>query len=228
MYLGVAAGPAAGSSATYTIAVEAVAMTTLTLSTPLEQSVAQGETHVYRVTLTPGTHYSASITGLTDSAAAFSIFESGQIGAGDGGFSPQEFKLGALGSTMYLAVDGENLNRSSATYRILVAPIPPITGPPTSGVIPARTLVVGWVEARQTNRYRVDGLGPGVHTVSVVAASEDVAFRVYPDATYVFEMECTLNNFDAMECPVSGPSVFFSVLAGPVNTTGAGFIILVW
>jgi hypothetical protein len=64
--------------------------------------------------------------------------------------------------------------------------------------------------------------------VSVVAASEDVALRVYPDATYVFEMECTLNNFDAMECPVSGPSVFFSVLAGPVNTTGAGFIILVW
>lgn len=228
MYFGVDASPATGSSVTYTIAVQAVPVTALTLSSPLEQSITQGESKVYTVALTPGTAYSASITGLTDSAVAFGMFESGQIGSGRGGFSPQEFKLAAQGSTMYLVVDGWNLSQSSAAFRILAAPVPPITGSPTSGAIPARTLVVGWVQARQTNRYRVDGLGPGIHTVSVVGASADVELRVFFDATYSMQMDCTLQNFDAMECPVTGPSVFFSVLAGPVNLTGAGFIMLVW
>lgn len=230
MYIGVDASLATGSSVTYTIAVQAVPVTALTLSAPLEQSVTQGESRVYTVALTPGTAYSASITGLTDSAAAFGMFESGQIGSGRGGFSPQEFKLAAQGSMMYLAVDGWSLNQSSAALRILAAPIPVFTGPitPTFGAIPARTLVVGWVESRQTNRYRVDGLGPGIHTVSVVAANRDVKLRVHYDATYSMQLDCTLNNFDAMECPVTGPSVFFSVLAGPVNVEGAGFIMLVW
>lgn len=228
MYLGVDASLATGSSATYTIAVQAVPVTPLTLSSPLEQSITQGESKVYTVALTPGTRYTASITGLTDSAVAFGMIESDQSGSGRGGFSPQEFQVTALGSMMYLAVDGWSLNQSSAAFRILAAPVPPITGPPTSGAIPARTAVVGWVQSRQTNRYRVDGLGPGVHTVSVVGASEDVALRVHPDYTYVMELDCTLNNADAMECPVTGPSVFFSVLAGPGNITGAGFIMLVW
>ena len=230
MHIGVDARPATGSSVMYTIAVQAVPVTPLTLSSPLEQSVAQGESKVYTVALTPGPGYSASITGLTDSAIAFGIFESGQVGSGRGGFSPQEFKLGAQGSRMYLVVDGWSLNQSSAAFRILAAPLPGIPGPNTrmSGAIPARTVVLGWVESRQTNRYRVDNLGPGIHTVSVVGATRDVDFRVHYDATYTMQLDCTLNNFDAMECPVTGPSVFFSVLAGPLNLEGAGFIMLVW
>jgi hypothetical protein len=228
MNIGVDARLASGSSVTYTIAVQAVPMTALPLSSPLEQSVAKGESRVYTVAVTPGTFYSASISGLTDSAAAFGMYESGQISSGRGGYSPQEAQVRPLGSTMYLVVDGWTLNRSAVEYRILAAPVPPITGPVTTGVIPARTAVVGWVQSRQTNRYRVDGLGPGIHTVSVVAASADVELRVYPDATYVMQLDCTLLNYDAMECPVTGPSVFFSVLAGPLNTTGAGFIMLVW
>ena len=230
MHIGVDARVATGSSVTYTIAATAVPVTPLTLSSPLEQSVAQGESKVYTVSLTPGTGYSASITGLTDSAVAFGIFESGQSGSGRGGFSPQEFKLGAQGSRMYLVVDGWSLQQSSAAFRILAAPLPGVPGPNTrmSGAIPARTVVLGWVDSRQTNRYRVDGLEPGVHTVSVVGATRDVALRVHYDATYTMQLDCTLNNFDAMECPVTGPSVFFSVLAGPVNLEGAGFIMLVW
>ena len=230
MYIGVDASRATGSSVTYTIAVQGVPVTALTLSSPLEQSITQGESKVYTVALTPGTRYSASISGLTDSAVAFGVIEDGQSGSGRGGFSPHELQLTAQGSTMYLAVDGWGLNQSSAAFRILAAPVPVIRGPnmPTSGAIPARMAVVGWVESRQTNRYRVDGLGPGIHTVSVVGASEDVAFQVHYDATYVMQLECTLNNFDAMECPVTGPSVFFSVLAGPGNLTGAGFIMLAW
>jgi hypothetical protein len=228
MYIGVDASLATGASVTYTIAVHAVPVTPLTVSSPLEQSVAKGESIVYTVTVTPGTFYSASISGLTDSAAAFGMFESGQISSGRGGYSPQEAQVRPLGSMMYLVVDGWSLNRLTAAYRILAAPVPPISGPVTTGAIPARTAVVGWVESRQTNRYRVDGLGPGIHTVSVVAASADVELRVYPDATYVMQFDCTLLNYDAMECSVAGPSVFFSVLAGPLNTTGAGFIMLVW
>ena len=228
MYIGVDASPATGNSVTYTIAVQAVPVTPLTLSSPLEQSITQGESKVYTVALTPGTGYSASITGLTDSAVAFNMIENGQSGSGRGGFSPQEFQVTAQGSTMYLAVDGWSLNQSSAAFRILAAQVPPVTGPIMTGSIPARTAVVAWVGARQTNRYRVDGLGPGIHTVSVVGASEDVALRVHADATYSYELDCTLNIVDAMECPVTGPSVFFSVLAGPGNVTGAGFIMLVW
>ena len=230
MYIAVDARPATGASVTYTIAVQGVPVTALTLSAPLEQSVTQGESKVYRVALTPGTGYSASITGLTDSAVAFGMFESGQIGSGRGGFSPQEFKLAAQGSRMYLVVDGWSLTQSSAAFRILAAPLPGIPGPDTrtSGTIPARTVVLGWVESRQTNRYRVDGLGPGIHTVSVVGATRDVKLRVHYDATYTMQLDCTLNNFNAMECPVTGPSVFFSVLSGPVTTEAAGFIMLVW
>jgi len=228
MFIGVDASLATGASVTYTIAVQAVPVIPLTLSSPFEQSVAKGESRVYTVAVTPGTFYSASISGLTDSAAAFGMYESGQISSGRGGYSPQEAQVGPLGSTMYLVVDGWSLNRSAVEYRILAAPVPPITGPVTTGAIPARTAVVGWVQSRQTNRYRVDGLGPGIHTVSVVAASADVELRVYPDVTYVMQLDCTLLNYDAMECPVAGPSVFFSVLAGPLNTTGAGFIMLVW
>lgn len=230
MHLGVDASPTTGSSVTYTIAVRAVPVTPLTLSSPLEQSVTQGESKVYTVTLNPDTGYSASITGLTDSAVAFGMFASGHVGSGRGGFSPQEFKVGSQGGRMYLVVDGWSLNQASAAYRILAAPLPGVPGPNTrtSGAIPARTVVLGWVDSRQTNRYRVDGLGPGIHTVSVVGATRDVELRVHYDATYTMQLDCTLNNFDAMECPVTGPSVFFSVLAGPVNVEGAGFIMLVW
>jgi hypothetical protein len=230
MYVGVDASDVTASSATYTIAVRSVPLTSLTLSQPLEGSIASDGTSFYSVGVTPGANYSFSISGLTDSATIFHVSDGEQGGTLLENVSPKDLRLIAVGSTTYLVVDGSELTHPTAAFRILAAPAPVISGPivPTSGAVPARTPTVGWVETRSTSRYRTDGLPAGTHTISILGATGDVVFHLYGDDTYSLELDCTLRNFGARECAVTGTSVFFSVASGPVNRDGAGYIILVW
>jgi hypothetical protein len=230
LYIGVDASDVLASTATYTIAVQSLTPTSLTLSVPLEGSVASGGMNIYTVAVSPGTAYSVSISGLTDSATIFHVGEGNQGTAFFDFVSPKEARWLAVGSRIHLVVDGSELTHPTAAFRILAAPAPVISGPivPTSGSVPGRTPTVGWVETRGTSRYRVDGLPAGTHTISILGATGDVDFHVYGDATYSSELDCTLRNFEARECAVTGTSVFFAVSAGGVNRDGAGYIILVW
>jgi len=234
MYIAVDASDVVAASASYTIAVQTLPVTDLTLSTPLEGAVAESAAAFYRVTVAPGTEYSLSISGLTDSATTFHIRDGEQGGPLTGVASPKALRLRAMATTMFLAVDGSSLTKPTSAFVVLAMPAPVLSVPivPTSGAIPARTPTVGWVETRQTSRYRTEGLPAGTHTITVLGVTGSVDFEVdfdvFGDSTYSMELDCTLQSLTAKECTVSGSSVFFAVRAGPVNQTGAGYILLVW
>ncbi len=234
MYLAVDASDVAAASTGYTIAVQTLPVTDLTLSLPLEDTVPQGAAAFYRVTVVPGTEYSLSLSGLTDSATTLSVLDGEQGGPLLGVASPKAMRLRAMSTTMFLAADGSALPKATSVFVALAMPAPVLSLPvvPTEGAIPARTPTVGWVATRSTSRYRTDGLPAGTHTITVLGVTGsvdyDVDFDVFADSTYSMELDCTLQTATAKECSVSGASVFFAVRAGPVNQDGAGYILLVW
>jgi hypothetical protein len=232
MYFAVGGSDVAADAATYTIAIRQLQTTSLPLSAPVEASISPNATSLYSVAVTPGTPYSLSITGLTDSSTILHVTEKGQGGSLTGNRSPKQLRLGAVGSTIYLAMDGSALTKPTSSFRILATPAPvlPATIVPTSGRIAPRTPMVGWVETRGTSRYWTDGLADGIHTISVVGETGDVHLQVYGDDTYSREFDCTLLSFDrsARECTFTGTRIYFAVSAGPLNRDGAGYIMLVW
>lgn len=230
LYFAIDASDAAALTTRYTIGVELVPLTDLTLATPIEDTVGDGEARFYRAALTLGTPYSASITALTDSAMLFHVKQGDQGGTLSGTLSPKALRLNAFGPSIYLGVDGSVLDKPLGAYVVMVMQAPVLTLPivPTEGAIPFRTPTVGWVETRSTSRYHIEDLPAAPYTVSILGPTGDIDLAVYSDATYSSQLDCTLQNAAAQECTVSGTALYFAVSAGPVNRDGAGYIILVW
>jgi len=232
LYLGVDGTYVTASSATYTIEVQsATSATRRTLSVPVADAVAAGAANLYSVAVSLGTSYTVSITGLSDSAASLNVAAGG--GVVHTSFphaSPKDFTVQAPDSVLYFAVDGFNVGAPSGSFVIMATPAPvvvtPIVG--TSGSVPAATPTIGWVQTASTSQYHTDGLAAGNHTASIVGLTATAVLHVYTDATYGTEAPCTSENPGSRECIVSGPSAYYTVAAGPTNTVGAGYIMLVW
>jgi hypothetical protein len=231
MFIGIDGTYVQASSATYTIEVQPVTSSKrLSLSTPIPDSVAAGGDTLYSVAVTPGTAYTASITGLTDSAASLNVADGIQVHTSFQSTSPKDFTVTPADTVQYFAVDGFNVAAATGYFVIMATPAPvvvtPIVG--TSGSVPAATPTIGWVETRGTSQYHTDGLSTGNHVVSIAGLTAAADFHIYPDATYSLEASCTHLTSGVRECIVPGPSAYFAVSAGPVNTVGAGYIMLVW
>jgi hypothetical protein len=231
MFIGIDGTYVQASSATYTIEVQPVTSSKrLTLSTPIPDSVAAGGDTLYSVAVSPGTAYTASITGLTDSAASLNVADGIQVHTSFQSTTPKDFTVTPADTVQYFAVDGFNVAAATGYFVIMATPAPvvvtPIVG--TSGSVPAATPTIGWVETRGTSQYHTDGLSTGNHIVSIVGLTAAADFHIYPDATYSLEAPCTHVTSGVRECIVPGPSAYFAVSAGPVNTVGAGYIMLVW
>jgi len=231
MFIGIDGTYVQASSATYTIEVQPVTSSKrLSLSTPIPDSVAAGGDTLYSVAVSPGTAYTASITGLTDSAASLNVADGIQVHTSFQSTTPKDFTVTPADTVQYFAVDGFNVAAATGYFVIMATPAPvvvtPIVG--TSGSVPAATPTIGWVETRGTSQYHTDGLSTGNHIVSIVGLTAAADFHVYPDGTYSLEAPCTHLTSGVRECIVPGPSAYFAVSAGPVNTVGAGYIMLVW
>lgn len=231
LYIGIDGTFVTGSSATYTIEVTPVTSSNrLTLSTPVPDSVAVGAANLYSVAVTAGTAYAVSITGLTDSSAGLNVADGTQVHTSFPKASPKDFTVTASDTVQYFAVDGFNVAGAMGHFVITATPAPvvvtPIVG--TSGSVPAATPTIGWVVARSTSQYHADALAAGNHTVSIVGLTAAADFHVYTDGTYSLESACTTETTGVRECIVAGASAYFAVSAGPVNTVGAGYIMLVW
>ena len=145
--------------------------------------------------------------------------------------SPKDGTVAAADTVQYFAVDGINVAAGTTGHFVIMAtPAPVVTGPivGTSGGVPGATPTIGWAVPNTASQYHTDGLAAGTHFVSVVGLTAAANLHVYADGTYATEATCTSENPGARECIVSGPSAYFTVAAGPVNTVGAGYIMLVW
>ncbi len=231
LFIGVDGTFVSASTASYTIEVAPVTSSNrLILSTPVPDSVAGGAANLYSVAVTPGTAYTFSMTGLTDSSASLNVADGTQVHTSFPKASPKDFTVTASDTVQYFAVDGFNVAGAKGHFVILATPAPvvvtPIVG--TSGNVPAATPTIGWVATRSTSQYHTDGIAAGNHTVSIVGLTAAADFHVYADGTYSLESTCTTETTGVRECIVTGPSAYFAVSAGPVNTVGAGYIMLVW
>jgi hypothetical protein len=231
MFIGIDGTYVQASSATYTIEVQPVTSSKrLSLSTPIPDSVAAGGDTLYSVAVSPGTAYTASITGLTDSTASLNVADGIEVHTSFQSTSPKDFTVTPADTVQYFAVDGFNVAAATGYFVIMATPAPvvvtPIVG--TSGSVPAATPTIAWVTTGGTSQYHADGLSTGNHIVSIVGLTAAADFHTYPDATYSLEAPCTHLTSGVRECIVPGPSAYFAVSAGPVNTVGAGYIMLVW
>ena len=231
LFIGIDGTYVSASTASYTIEVAPVTSSNrVVLSTPGLDSVAGGAANLYSVAVTAGTAYTTSITGLTDSSASLNVADGTQVHTSFAKATPKDFTVTALDTVQYFAVDGLTIAGATGHFVIMATPAPvvviPIVG--TSGSVPAATPTIGWVATRSTSQYHTDGLAAGNHTVSIVGLTAAADFHVYPDGTYSLESACTMQTTGVRECIVPGPSAYFAVSAGPVNTVGAGYIMLVW
>ncbi|PYO72476.1 MAG: hypothetical protein DMD67_16980 [Gemmatimonadetes bacterium] len=94
MFIGIDGTYVSGSTATYTIEVLPVTSSKrLAVSTPIPDSVAGGGDTLYSVAVTPGTSYTVSITGLTDSAAGLNVADGVQVHTSFPSASPKDFTV---------------------------------------------------------------------------------------------------------------------------------------
>jgi hypothetical protein len=213
-----------------------VAPTTLTIGSPLPSHVERNTASSYSLDVMPGTAYTISITGLTDTANLRVLGGVNECTTSSPDASPKDCTVTASSSVLNIIVDGHQVIGSTADY-VITAVLPlvvtlPITG--TDGSVRRRVPTIGLVGTRQTSRYVTTGLMPGTHTVSITGLTDDADLHVFSDETYSFEFDCTLRRpGDVINGPedctlTTGTALYFSVASGELNRDGAGYIILVW
>ena len=213
-----------------------VAPTSLTIGSPLPSHVERNTASSYSLDIVPGTAYTVSITGLTDTANLRVLGGVNECATSSPDASPKDCTITASGSVLNIIVDGHQVIGSAADYVItaVLAPVVtfPITG--TGGSVPRGIPTIGLVGTRQTNRYFATGLTPGAHTVSITGLTDDADLHVFSDETYSLELDCTLRKpGDVTNLPedctsATGTALYFSVASGELNRNGAGYIILIW
>ena len=213
-----------------------VVPTSLTIGSPLPSHVERNTASSYSLDVVPGTAYTVSITGLTDTANLRVLGGINECATSSPDASPKDCTVTASGSVLNIIVDGHQVIGLVADYVITAVHEPivtfPITG--TGGTVPRGIPTIGLVGTRQTNRYFATGLTPGAHTVSITGLTDDADLHVFSDETYSLELDCTLRKpGDVTNLPedctsATGTALYFSVASGELNRNGAGYIILIW
>lgn len=134
LYFGVDGYYLLGSVGFFTIAVDPVATTSLTLSVPRPDALARWEARIYAVPAPAPDDYTISITGLTDdadlyvfgtdallNAPAACLIDNTQLA----GTTPEDCTLPSGGGVLYFVVDGLFSSTAVVSYTALAAPAIP-------------------------------------------------------------------------------------------------------
>ena len=134
LYFGVDGAYIAGWAGFYTIDVEPVATTSLTLSIPQPDLLGRREARIYAVPAPVPDDYTISITGLSDDAdlyvfgtdallsvPAMCLIDNTQLI----GTAPEDCTLLSGGGTLYFVVDGLFSSAAAVSYTALAAPAVP-------------------------------------------------------------------------------------------------------
>ena len=253
LYFGVDGAFLSAGAATYTIDIELLAATNLTLSTPLSDSTTQKKAIVYAVAVSsPGVPYTVGITGLSDDVDLHvfgndNTFTTPATCSPNNtlytGTTPEDCTLTSSGATptLYFIVDGIFSSTATVQYTALALPAPVIPAPTNEGTIGSPVPLVvdtpanGQVAYNETSYYAVGGLTAGTrYTVSTLGLTADANLKVYgSDSTYTSQASCLHDNTflgtipeDCTVVVPSGSTLYFKVVA---NTTsgGAAFINLI-
>ena len=123
-----------GAAGAYTIAVEPLTTTVVSLSAPVADSVGRREAIIYAVPAPVVDSYTVSITGLSDDADLFVFGTDAFLGAPAAclidntqltGTQPEDCTLLSGGGTLYFVVDGIFSTAAAAGYTALAAPAVP-------------------------------------------------------------------------------------------------------
>ncbi len=187
--------------------------------------------------VTAGTRYSAALVGPGDSATSLSVyadrcFEALLTSAGGG--PPVEAIVTPTDSVLRAKVTPGSGAGLPIRRVILVYPVPSPASPQaeTASVV-AESPTVGQVASRQTSLYTARSLlSGGTYTISITAMTGDAILHVYTDSTRSMQLACTQNYMginQPQECTTSltGQTVYLSVSSGPLNRTGARYLVLV-
>ncbi|HUJ17216.1 MAG TPA: hypothetical protein VL197_04415 [Nitrospirota bacterium] len=239
------------SAGLYTIDVEPLTITDLTVSLPASDTAAVRGAGVYSLPVTTGTVYTVGMTALTNDADMYvfndALLTSKAICAINNtqftGTTPEDCTLTASGSTLNFIIDGIFSTSPSVSYTALGTPAPAIPVPVNEGTPAAPVAlaidaqVIGQVASGPTGSsyYVVHGLTPNSrYTVSINGLTNNADLSVYDnDATFTTLAVCSIDNTSFAgttpeDCTLTaaGASLYFKVTS---NTTSGGlsFISLV-
>jgi hypothetical protein len=132
LYFGVDGQYLVGSAGFFTIDVEPVATTSLTLSVPLSDSLARWEARIYAVPAPVPDNYTISITGLSNDADLYvfgtDIFLNAPAMCPHPpitGKTPEDCTFPSGGGVLYFVVDGLFSSTATVNYTALAAPATP-------------------------------------------------------------------------------------------------------
>ncbi len=237
------------SSAVFTVDVEQLAITDLTVSLPKLDSTTQTTARVYALPVTPGSPHTIAMTGLDDDADLY-VFNNDTLTSPNActidntlfiGTTPEDCTLTAAGDTIFFIVDGIFSTAPTVLFTAFGAPAPALPGTANQGSIAAPasltldTLQDGQIAFQGTSFYVATGLTAGArYTVSINGLTNNANLTVFNnDSTFTTPATCSINNTlfagtTPEDCTLtaSGSSIFFTITA---NTTSGGvaFITLV-
>ncbi len=250
LYFGVDGAFLSARAATYTIDIELVASTNLTLSTPLSDSAAQRTAALYIVQASPGVAYTIGITGLSDDVDLHvfgndNTFSAHATCSPDNtrytGTTPEDCTLTSSGNTLYFMVDGIFSSTALAHYTVLATPAPVVPVPANEGTIglpialSLNSPATGQVGNLGTSYYSVSGLTAGTqYTVSTIGLSANANLKVYgSDNTFTAPASCVIDNTAFLgtvpeDCTLVAPgSTLYFTVAAKTTSGGVAFLNLV-
>ncbi len=243
LYFGVDGSFLSSGAATYTIDIELLTTTNMTLSTPFPGTTTQTGALVSAVTVSPGVTYTTSITGLSDNAVLYifgndNTFSTQAICSINNtrfsGTTPEDCTLVSSSGTLFFIIDGIFSSAATIQFTALTTPTPIIPAPSNEGSIGSpialtvNTPSPGQVAWAGTSFYTVSGLSVGTrYTVSITGLTENANLKVFgSDSTFTTPASClTDNTFLGGTTPedctliASSSALYFSVAA---DTTSAG------
>jgi hypothetical protein len=234
----------ASTVAVFTLAVESVNTTPLSLSVPILDSTTRTGAAAYTVPVTAGTSYTVALTELDGDAdlhvfrdaglteAALCAFDNLQYT----GTTPEDCTLTADSGTLYFVVDGLFSSNPDVLFTAFASPSAAVPSPANEGSVTPVQLTLdnitgGQVGPGGTSRYSVSGLTPGSdYTVSINGLTQNVDL-VNTDSSFSAELPCSIDNtFYELTTPEScteaapaGGALFFKVTA---PAAGSGYLIL--
>ena len=249
LYFGVD-GTYVSGAASYTLDIEQLTITSMTLSTPFPGSTTQRGTIVSAVTVSPGVTYTTSITGLSDDANlymfgndnTFSTLANCAItNAHFSGTAPEDCTLVSSSGILYFIIDGIFSSAATVQFTALTVPTPIVPNPSNEGTIGSpvslsvNTPIPGQVAWGGTSFYMVSGLSASTHyTVSITGLTGNANLKVFgSDNTFTTPASCLVDNTSLPlpapeDCTLitSGNALYFSV-AADTTSAGVAFINLI-
>ncbi len=243
LYFSVDGVSLSSSSASYTIAVDALATTNLNQSIPSSDTITQTGAGVYSVPSSAGSHYTIGVTGLDNDVDLY-VFDDACVPNNTlfTETTPEDCTVTAGGSSLFFVVDGIFSSSATVRYTAVATAAPVVPAPSNQGsalspvLLSGNTPIVGQVASGPTGSsfYSVTGLNSGSrYTVSILGLTNDADLTVFgSDNTFTNPAACLIDNTffigttpEACTVTVTGSTLYYSV-TGIATSGGVAFINL--